>query len=182
MLKVGSRVCVVGSSAFNSQVGTVKRIDKETVSLKYEVMLDHYNDIDRGTIPFSEKELLEVTSSLSIQTQNTTLPNDSKERKNIPLYSGPLKYFPAALVGVAKVCKIGNDKHNPGKPLQHSREKSSDHEDCIVRHLIDLLENGGRDENGIPQVDYIAWRALALAQVWHEKNDGAPIAPAAKEG
>jgi len=116
--------------------------------------------------------------------RKTTLPTDSKARKGIPLYSGPLKYFPAALAGVARICQVGNDKHNgPGTPLRHSRGLSMDHEDCIVRHLLDLLENHGagpgRDESGVPQAYYIAWRALALAQRWAEENDGAPLAPGA---
>ena len=118
-------------------------------------------------------------------TKRTTLPQGSSERKEIPLYSGGLKYFPAAWAGLARVSKIGNDKHNPGEPLHHARGKSMDHEDCIMRHLADLLEDFGkgvgRDENGIPQVDYIFWRAGALAQQWHEKHDGAPLAPGAKK-
>jgi len=115
----------------------------------------------------------------------TSLPVDSKERKEFPLYSGPIRYFPKALAGVAHVCKVGNDKHNPGQELHHARGKSGDHADCIVRHLIDLAEDfgkgKGKDENGIPQVAYIAWRALALAQEWYEKNEGAPMAPGAKK-
>ena len=114
----------------------------------------------------------------------TTLPQNSKERKNFPLYSGLLTYFPKALSLVSYISKIGNDKHNPGEPLHHSRQKSNDHPDCICRHLIDLKEDFGkgigRDEGGIPQVGYIAWRALALAQEWLEQNDNAPIAPGAK--
>lgn len=117
-------------------------------------------------------------------TLNTTLPQDSNARKEYPLYSGPLKYFPAALAGVAQVCKIGNDKHNPGEELHHARGKSKDHADCILRHLVDLSENFGKgvgkDEQGIPQVAYIAWRALALAQEWYEQNEGAPLAPGAR--
>jgi hypothetical protein len=116
---------------------------------------------------------------------HTTLPESSKERKDFPLYSGTIKYFPKALAEVAYICKIGNDKHNPGQPLHHARGKSMDHADCIARHLIDLNEDFGkgvgRDENGVPQVAYIAWRALALAQEWYEKNAGAPLAPGAKE-
>jgi hypothetical protein len=115
--------------------------------------------------------------------KKTTLPLDSDGRKNHPLYSGVLAYFPAALAGVARVSKIGNDKHNPGQPLHHARGKSADHADCIVRHLVDYgdgLAHEGVDEQGIPHVDYIAWRALALAQEWHEKHDAAPLAPGAK--
>lgn len=114
----------------------------------------------------------------------TTLPKDSGYRKEYPMYSGLLKYFPKALAEVAKVSKIGNDKHNPGQPLHHSRGKSSDHADCIIRHMTDMSEDFGhgvgRDEKGVPQVYYVAWRALALAQEWAEKNESAPLAPGAK--
>jgi len=113
-----------------------------------------------------------------------TLPADSGLRKGLPLYEGVLKYFPAALASVAHISKIGNDKHNPGEALHHARGKSSDHADCIIRHLIDLTEDRGKgvgyDEDGIPQVGYIVWRALALAQEWLEKNAGVPLAPGAK--
>lgn len=114
----------------------------------------------------------------------TTLPTDSKERKDYPLFRGLLRYFPAALAGVARISKIGNDKHNPGEEMHHARGKSMDHADCIIRHLMDLGEDFGqgvgRDENGVPQVFYVAWRALALAQEWAEANLGAPLAPGAK--
>lgn len=115
----------------------------------------------------------------------TTLPESSAERKEYPMLEGVLKYFPAALAGVAQISKIGNDKHNgAGTPLQHSRGLSMDHGDCILRHLMDLFEDRGAgvgyDENGVPQVAYIAWRALALAQEWFEKHEGAPLAPNAK--
>jgi hypothetical protein len=113
----------------------------------------------------------------------TTLPQDSAARKDVPLFRGLLKYFPAALAGAARVSKIGNDKHNPGQEMHHARGKSNDHADCILRHMMDMSEDfgagNGRDEAGIPQVDYIVWRACAMAQEWHEMNDGAPVAPAA---
>lgn len=109
---------------------------------------------------------------------NYTLPASSEERKAVPLHRGLFRYFPAALASVAKVSKHGNDKHNPGEEMHHARGKSMDHADCILRHLVDLEEDG-YDEDGIPQVAYIAWRALALAQEWLETNEGAPLAPGA---
>lgn len=116
--------------------------------------------------------------------KKTTLPVSSAERKAVPLYSGLLTYFPKALSEVARVSKLGNDKHNPGEPMHHARGKSSDHADCIIRHMVDMTEDygagKGRDENGVPQVAYICWRALALAQEWFEKHDGAPLAPGAE--
>ncbi|MDI3259451.1 MAG: hypothetical protein QJR02_07120 [Sinobacteraceae bacterium] len=119
-----------------------------------------------------------------------TLPADSAERKEVPLHSGCLAYFPAALAGVARHSKAGNDKHNPGQPLHHARSKSTDHADCIARHLLDLhdllarLERGGEDlqlERAIlAEASALCWRALALSQQLHERLAGAPLAPAAR--
>lgn len=114
---------------------------------------------------------------------NLTLPTDSEERKNHPLLSGCLKYFPAALAGVAKVSKLGNDKHNPGQELHHARGKSMDHGDCIVRHLIDtedLLSASAEKEQILFEANQLAWRALAYSQELHEKF-GSPLAPGAKK-
>lgn len=93
-----------------------------------------------------------------------TLPTDAKARKNIPLYSGVIAYFPDALVEVAKVSQIGNDQHNPGQPLHWAREKSTDHEDCIQRHTVDALKATSREER-IAHLRARAWRALAALQL-----------------
>ncbi len=130
---------------------------------------------------------------------NATLPSDSAERKEIPIVSGCLDYFPAALAGVARVSKAGNDRHNPGQPLHHARGKSTDHADCVVRHLIDLhgllaeyeRETGDDGEDIIAawrrcqreriraEASALAWRSLALSQELHERF-GAPLAPGAR--
>lgn len=120
---------------------------------------------------------------------STTLPKDSKERKDYPLFSGCLRYFPSALAGIAKISKLGNDKHNPGQEMHHARSKSSDHGDCIIRHLIDvedLLAAMNRGDKNVTkqevliEVNQMAWRALALSQELHEKF-GAPLAPGARK-
>lgn len=118
-----------------------------------------------------------------------TLPIDSAKRKDIPLYRGLFQYFPAALAGVARLSKQGNDKHSPGEPLHHARGKSTDHADCILRHMMDLgaaLAAEGRSdiagvhEAGIlSEADALAWRTLAWSQELHERF-GAPLAPGAR--
>jgi hypothetical protein len=90
------------------------------------------------------------------------LSTDKQERKNTPVCTGVLDYFPDALVEVAKTSKAGNDQHNPGQPLHWAKEKSTDHADCIVRHLID---RGTFDTDGIRHSAKVAWRALALLQI-----------------
>lgn len=107
------------------------------------------------------------------------LPTGSQERKDIPLTTGVLDYFPAALAEVAKVSKIGNDKHNPGEPLHWARGKSTDQADCIARHL---LERGGIDpDTGMRHSAQLAWRCLALLQLELEEAGEAPLARGARE-
>jgi hypothetical protein len=104
----------------------------------------------------------------------TVLPAGSADRKAVPITSGVLDYFPAALAEVAKVSKAGNDKHNPGEPLHWSRGKSADHADSIARHLI---ERGGVDaDTGVRHSAELAWRALALLQQELEDAGLAPLA------
>lgn len=103
------------------------------------------------------------------------LPTDAAERKGLPITTGVLDYFPDAIAAVAACSKAGNDQHNPGQPLHWAREKSTDHADCIVRHL---MERGTVDSDGIRHSAKLAWRALALLQVEIEHsvepNEAAP--------
>ncbi len=98
-----------------------------------------------------------------------TLPTDPSSRKETPITSGVLDYFPLAMVAVAHVSSAGNRQHNPGKPLHWNREKSSDHADCITRHL---MERGTVDSDGMRHSAKLAWRALALLQEEIEAEAG----------
>ena len=90
------------------------------------------------------------------------LPSDASERKHVPLHSGLVKYFPDALVAIANLSWRGNEQHNPGQPLHWRREKSSDHEDCLMRHHF---EAGTFDKDGVRHSTKRAWRALAALQL-----------------
>lgn len=96
----------------------------------------------------------------------SSLPNDSSKRKEYPVYSVLFGYFPAAMNALAHHSYKSNEKHNPGQPLQWSRGKSSDHADCILRHLQEGDYEG------------VLWRAAALLQLKLEE-EGAPKAPLA---
>lgn len=89
------------------------------------------------------------------------LPKDAVERKQVPLATGVLDYFPDALAAVAEVSRVGNDQHNPGQPLHWDKTKSLDHADSLLRHLVD---RGSRDNDGVRHSAKAAWRALALLQ------------------
>lgn len=123
--------------------------------------------LDRGN--------LAPTHSQAVST-GLLLPTGSAERKNIPLMGGLFDYFASALIAVARISKKGNDKHNPGQPLHWSRDKSTDHLECIPRHLLDWDK---LDEDGEYHIDHLIWRACALSQLLKEAN-GAPKARGAK--
>lgn len=91
-----------------------------------------------------------------------SLPTDAKERKGVPICTGVVDYFPDALAEIARVSKAGNDQHNPGQPLHWAKEKSTDHADCVMRHLV---ERGSVDIDGMRHSAKLAWRALALLQI-----------------
>jgi len=110
--------------------------------------------------------------------RDLTIPVESEERKQVPLCSGVLDYFPAALAYIARISKAGNDKHNPGQPLHHARGKSMDHADCIARHLVDrgLVD----PEDGLRHSGKLLWRAAALLQEELENAGEAPFARGAR--
>ena len=89
------------------------------------------------------------------------LSTDKQTRKQTPVARGVLDYFPDAMAAVAHVSFVANEQHNPGEPMHWARGKSTDHADCIVRHLMD---RGTIDDDGLRHSAKAAWRALALLQ------------------
>lgn len=86
---------------------------------------------------------------------------DPKWRKQRPVFSGVMMYFPDALREVAHCSYMGNEQHHPGEPLHWDRAKSTDEADACVRHL---MESGTVDTDGVRHSAKAAWRALALLQ------------------
>ena len=86
---------------------------------------------------------------------------NAEERKNRPVFTGVIKYFPDALMEVSRVSLQGNKQHHPDKPLHWDRSKSGDELDALMRHLIDA---GTIDTDGIRHSAKVAWRALANLQ------------------
>lgn len=89
------------------------------------------------------------------------LPTDAAVRKQSPLYSGIVAYFPLALMAIAENTAIGSEQHNPGVPIFWDRSVSQDELDALMRHL---LEAGTIDTDGVRHSTKVAWRALANLQ------------------
>lgn len=98
-----------------------------------------------------------------------SLPQDAATRKKIPLFTGLLAYFPDACAAVAHCSYVGNEQHNPGEPLHWAREKSTDQEDCVLRHMV---ERSAFDKDGVRHRAKAAWRELAQLQLDIEADGG----------
>ena len=93
----------------------------------------------------------------------------AQKRKATPVFSGVLKYFPLAILEIAKCSKAGQEQHNPGKPLAWDRSKSGDELDALMRHLIDHSSGEEFDDDGMRHLTKVAWRSLAALQKALEK-------------
>lgn len=94
-------------------------------------------------------------------TRATTLPKTAAERKQFPIATGFVDYFPDAIAAIAHLSYVGNEQHNPGQPLHWDRSKSKDESDTMLRHF---LERGTLDTDGVRHSVKMAWRALAILQ------------------
>lgn len=107
-----------------------------------------------------------------IKTTETAspLPKEATARKECPIASGVIDYFPDAIAAIAHVSWVGSQQHNPGAPLHWDRSKSTDEADALMRHFID---RGTIDGDGLRHSAKVAWRALALLQkeIEKEKNE-----------
>lgn len=137
--------------------------------------------------PASPTARAELQKSLDKQSPNTDgrpyggepyLPTDPAERKELPIVTGCLDYFPLALLEVSRVSRAGNAQHNPGQPLHWARGKSMDQADTAVRHI---MERGGVDTDGQRHLAKAAWRILADLQIEMERERGLPISRGSTE-
>jgi hypothetical protein len=137
----------------------------------------------RGTFGGTEESLVAFSADAKVgigggPTRATTLPTDAAERKQYPIATGFLDYFPDAIAAVAHLSWKGNEQHNPGQPVHWARGKSADQDDTLARHF---LQRGTLDTDGVRHTTKLAWRALALLQQEIEAERAAADVVAVKD-
>jgi len=105
-----------------------------------------------------------------VEVKRGLFPDSAQGRKDHPMFTGVLMYFPDAIAAVAHVSKLGNDQHNPGQPLHWARGKSTDQTDTAVRHMMDHGVGNIKDTDGTYHMAKAAWRCLAELQLTIEKE------------
>ena len=105
---------------------------------------------------------------MGLERKSFIMETDKNKRKQIPIFTGLIKYFPKALAEVSRVSYIGNQQHHPDKPLHWDRSKSTDELDALTRHLF---QAGETDTDGMRHSAKVAWRALANLEKELEQDD-----------
>lgn len=162
---VGDRVQLLkADDPWNNSVGHVSSVRCDVVGggREYKITFEGGPSDSRYHRDILVVKHPRVLKSQPVGEVPMTLPYDAKERKGMPITTGVLDYFPLAIAEVAKCSKAGNDQHNPGQPLHWDQTKSTDHADCMARHLID---RGSFDTDGVRHSAKLAWRALANLQL-----------------
>lgn len=131
----------------------------------------------RAGAPFERADASVASVKNIFSTQRQRLDTDSDKRKEYPIHSGVIRYFPDALAEVARLSLEATNKHHPGQPMHWERSKSGDELDALCRHLA---EAGTLDTDGFFHDVKVAWRSLANLQKLLERERNLPISPASK--
>jgi hypothetical protein len=127
------------------------------------------------TISYDELENIDrvvkknMPKDLDVEYKVVSSKEKAELRKATPVFSGVLNYFPDAIKYVSKASYVGQQQHNPDKPLAWDRSKSGDELDALTRHLIDHSTDP-MDDDGVLHLGKVAWRALAALQKHIEDN------------
>lgn len=88
-------------------------------------------------------------------------------RKDYPIFTGLLMYFPNACAAVAHCSLVMNEQHNPGQPMHWAKDKSIGTGDEAVRHLMDAAHGtppqvvAGRE---VEHAANAAWRQMEFLE------------------
>jgi len=107
------------------------------------------------------KTILAMADRIAQQSELLSKRAEKPDRKQQPVASGVLAYFPLSMKAIAHCSYVGNEQHNPGTQLHWDRSKSTDDDDALIRHFIDSLGPDKIDTDGVRHSTKVAWRALA---------------------
>ncbi len=85
-------------------------------------------------------------------------------RKEYPVLTAALMYFPHAFAELARCSYLANEQHNPGEPVHWDYTKSVGDGNELLRHLMDALGPNPIDAEGVHHDVKVLWRAAELVE------------------
>jgi len=130
---------------------------------KIKKVADTHNLIAMMTAQqYLNEKIGNITKKITKYTTNKdTQLTKAQERKNTPVYSGVLAYFPLVFGEIAKASLAGNKQHLEDQPLHWDRSKSTDQLDAGLRHIIDHARGELIDDDGVYHLAKAIWRLSA---------------------
>jgi hypothetical protein len=117
-----------------------------------------------------ERKPLDLHELTAMEVSNMgAAADEAARRKQTPIWSGVMQYFPKVWEHIARASWQGNQQHNPGQPLHWAREKSTDQMDAALRHMLDHAE-GALDTDGQYHLAKAIWRLCAEFELYLEKE------------
>ena len=101
-----------------------------------------------------------------------SLPKDRAARNALPVWDGCLNYFPDVWAEVAKVSVAGNKQHGLGDKLHWDTTVSTDHQNKVIRHMLDDASGEVLDDDGTMHLAKAMWRIAAALQLRCWERDG----------
>lgn len=94
-----------------------------------------------------------------------SLPTGRDARNALQVWDGCIMYFPDTWAEIAKVSAAGNKQYDFGGKLRWERNVSTDHENKVMRHMLDHAAGNVLDTDGTFHLAKAAWRILAALQL-----------------
>jgi hypothetical protein len=100
-----------------------------------------------------------------------SLPTDRDARNALPVWDGAIMYFPDVWVELAKVSVAGQKQYG-FKNLGWDTTVSTDHQNKVIRHLLDDATGQVVDTDGCMHLAKALWRIAATLQLRCWERDG----------
>lgn len=101
-----------------------------------------------------------------------SLPKDRAARNALPIWDGGIVYFLDVWAELAKVSVAGNKQHGLGDKLHWDTTVSTDHQNKVIRHMLDDAAGEVYDDDGTMHLAKALWRIAAALQLRCWERDG----------
>lgn len=159
-MKEGQRVRAKSNLYYPLSIQSIFRKGDELTVIKYEE-----NNENRAVCVGNGNE------SVWASIDDVEIIDADLSRKETPVYSGFMKYFPKAIREVSRVSYNATQQHHPTKEMHWDKGKSKDHLDSMIRHLLDVTDNNTEDGDKKEALAKVAWRAMAELEIYLESNE-----------
>ncbi len=155
--------------------GRIKVTRDDGVTLRLACKVCAPPDFERPPV-MPTRAQVETMSAIARRDAGDLFPGN---RKDYPVLTGALMYFPYAFAELARLSARANEQHNPGEPIHWDYSKSIGDGNETLRHLMDSCGPNPVDAEGVYHDVKVLWRAAETVErrIRRERGIGGPPKP-----